>query len=48
MGSAPYVSRLAMELGPRLAGEDRAMKRAWSNQFDKNGLPALAFRTDDW
>ena len=27
MGSAPYVSRLAKEMGQRIAGGDRAMKR---------------------
>ena len=27
MGSAPYVSRLAKEMGRRIAGGDRAMKR---------------------
>ena len=23
-------------------------KRNWANLFNKDGLPALAFRTDDW
>ena len=27
MGSAPYVSRLAKEMGQRIVGGDRAMKR---------------------
>ena len=27
MGSAPYVSRLAKEMGQRIAGGDQAMKR---------------------
>ena len=27
MGSAPYVSRLAKEMGQRIAGGDRTMKR---------------------